>query len=61
MTKGILGALASIILMAVFVGVISSNLNGHSHQMVVDADSFKAMIEYQKETSQGNWTSGATN
>ena len=61
MTKGILGALASIFLMAVLVGVISSNLNGHSHQMVVDADSFKAMIEYQKETSQDNWEKGLTN
>ena len=61
MTKGILGALASISLMAVFVGVISSNLNGHSHQMVVDADSFKAMIQYQKETSQENWTRWSSN
>ena len=56
MTKAILGALASITIAVVFLGVISSNLNGQTHQMVVGADTFKAMIEYQKETSQGNWT-----
>lgn len=55
MTKAILGALASITIAVVFLGVISANLNGQTHQMVVGADSFKAMIEYQKETSQGNW------
>ena len=56
MTKAILGALASITIAVVFLGVISANLNGQTHQMVVGADSFKSMIEYQKETSQGNWT-----
>ena len=61
MTKGILGALASIILGLVFVGVISANLNGQSHQMVVDADTFESLIQYQKETSQGHWTRGLTN
>ena len=55
MTKAILGALASITIAVVFLGVISTNLNGQTHQMVVDADSFNAMINYQKETSQGNW------
>ena len=61
MTKGILGALASIILGLVFVGVISANLNGQSHRMVVDADTFESLIQYQKETSQGHWTRGFTN
>ena len=56
MTKAILGALASITLAVVFIGVISANLNGRSHQMVVDADTFESLIQYQKETSQGNWT-----
>ncbi|MDA0733544.1 MAG: hypothetical protein O2909_04910 [Chloroflexi bacterium] len=49
MGKAFFGAFASLIAAVAITGAITWSLNEKSHQMVVDADNLKTLIDLQKE------------
>ena len=49
MSKAFLGAFASLVVSVAITGAIAWNFNNNTHEMMIDADSLKTLIDLQRE------------
>ena len=61
MSKAFLGAFASLVVSVAITGAIAWNFNNNTHEMMIDADSLKTLIDLQRESRRASLHINASN